>query len=144
MLFAMKSSRTVYILFFLIAVLGVGVFLSRDTPLMSSSTTATLDPVIVEEGTATMLDGIQYVDITARAGYSPRTTYAQAGIPAVIRVHTSDTYDCSSTLVIPALRYESTLAATGVVEIPVSAEQAQGTLEGMCGMNMYQFSIVFS
>ena len=92
---------------------------------------------------ATIEDGVQYVDITARGGYFPRTTRAQAGIPTVIRMKTDNTYDCSLALVVRDLGYQRRLNPTGVEEIEVPVEKAQGTLKGMCSMAMYHFSVVF-
>lgn len=92
---------------------------------------------------ATIEDGVQYVDITAQGGYFPRTTRAKAGVPTVIRMKTENTYDCSSALVIRDLSYEGRLQPTGVEEISVPVEKAQGTLKGMCSMAMYHFEVVF-
>lgn len=89
------------------------------------------------------VDGTQIIDITAKGGYSPRQITAQAGIPTMIRMRTNGTYDCSSSLVIPKLKYRKALSPTGVEEIQISADQAQGTMQGLCGMGMYQFKVVF-
>lgn len=94
-------------------------------------------------GEAKMKDGVQYIDITARGGYAPRVTKAVAGLPAVIRVKTNNSYDCSIALTIPDIGYQSYLPQTGVTEIVVPAERAQGTLRGMCSMAMYHFQIDF-
>lgn len=94
-------------------------------------------------GSAVMEDGVQVVDITARAGYSPRVTKAKAGVPTVIRMNTNGTYDCSMALAIPDLDYQSYLKPTGVEEIQVTAEKAQGILRGMCSMAMYHFQVDF-
>jgi len=96
-----------------------------------------------EVGQAVVEDGVQYVDIEARAGYFPGVTKAQAGIPTVIRMKTNNTYDCSIALVINDLGYRSFLPGTGVTEIEVPVEKAQGTLRGMCSMAMYHFQIDF-
>ena len=93
--------------------------------------------------TSTILDGKQYVDITARGGYFPRRITAKAGMPTIIRMKTEGTFDCSSFLVIPALGYRSALPQSGVTEISVPAEFASGTLRGTCGMGMYSFAINF-
>jgi len=85
----------------------------------------------------------QVIEITARGGYSPRATTATAGVPTVLRLKTKGTYDCSSALVIPSLNYRGTLSATAVTEIPISGEQAQGNLEGLCSMGMYSFTVRF-
>jgi len=110
----------------------------------SGRVTTTPDPTVAAVGKATIENGVQYVDIDVQAGYSPQTTQATAGQQTVIRMHTKNTYDCSSIVVIPSLGYQKSLDPTGVVEIPVSADKAQGTIDGRCGMGMYRFSIVFS
>lgn len=92
---------------------------------------------------ASMVDGVQYIDIQARGGYAPRTTKAKANTASVLRVTTENTYDCSSSLVVPSLDYREFLKPTGTVEIPIPADKAIGTLEGLCSMGMYRFEVVF-
>lgn len=94
-------------------------------------------------GEAVIENGVQYIDITARGGYSPRVTKAKAGIPTVIRMETKNSYDCSIALVIPDIEYQSYLPQSGITEIEVPVEKAQGTLRGMCSMAMYNFEIDF-
>ena len=93
--------------------------------------------------TATIVDGVQYVDISAKGGYSPRIVTAKAGMPTVLRMKTRGTFDCSASLVIPALSYQKFLQPSGTEEISITAEQAQGTLQGLCSMGMYNFQIQF-
>jgi Cu+-exporting ATPase len=93
--------------------------------------------------TATVVDGIQYVDISAKGGYSPRVVTAKAGMPTVLRVKTSGTFDCSASLVIPKLSYQKFLQPSGVEEISIPGEKAQGTMQGLCSMAMYNFQIRF-
>lgn len=88
-------------------------------------------------------NGRQIIDITARGGYTPNYIEAQAGVPTDIRVLTDGTYDCSSSIIIPSLGYQKMLQATGTETISLTAVQAQGTLEGTCGMGMYRFEIFF-
>ena len=88
-------------------------------------------------------NGRQIIDIAAKGGYTPNVIEAQAGIPTDLRVFTNGTYDCSSSIVIPSLGYQEMLQATGTETISLTAEQAQGTLEGMCSMGMYRFEIAF-
>ena len=99
----------------------------------------------VEEAppTAIIVDGTQLIDISAKGGYSPRVVLAKAGVPTVLRVSTSGTFDCSSSLVIPSLSYQKFLEPSGTEEISIPAEQAQGTLQGLCSMGMYGFQIKF-
>lgn len=91
-----------------------------------------------------VVDGKQLIDIMAKGGYSPRATVAKAGIPTVLRIKTQGTFDCSSALTIPKLNYQKSLSATGVEEIIVNPNQAQGTLQGVCSMGMYSFKIAFN
>lgn len=92
---------------------------------------------------AVIENGRQIIDITAKGGYSPRVVNAKAGVPTILRVNTSGTFDCSSSLVIPKLSYQKFLPPSGVEEIVISAEEAQGTLQGLCSMGMYNFQIRF-
>lgn len=85
----------------------------------------------------------QVIEIDAKGGYSPKLTTAKAGVPTVIRLKTNGTYDCSSAVTIPSLSFRKNLDATGVTEVEVPAESAKGTLDGVCAMGMYNFSVKF-
>ena len=93
--------------------------------------------------TATITDGKQIIDISAKGGYSPRKVVAKAGIPTILRVSTKGTFDCSASLVIPKLSYQKFLQPSGIEDIAISAEQAQGTMQGLCSMGMYNFQVIF-
>ena len=93
--------------------------------------------------TATIVGGVQYVDISAKGGYSPRIVTAKVSMPTILRVKTSGTLDCSASLVIPKLSYQKFLQPSGTEEISISSEQAQGTMQGLCSMGMYNFQIQF-
>lgn len=133
------------------SIVGVGMLLAgvlfitqADTPRRAPGDGTTSGTVTKpQEGRAVLENGIQYVDITVRGGYSPRVTKAQAGVPTVIRMKTENTYDCSIALVINDLNYQSYLQPSGVEEIPVPVEKTQGILQGMCSMGMYRFQIEF-
>lgn len=93
--------------------------------------------------TAVIVDGKQFIDITAKGGYSPNVITAKAGMPTVLRVATNGTFDCSASVVIPKLSYQKFLPPSGTENIVISAEQATGTLNGLCSMGMYSFQIKF-
>lgn len=93
--------------------------------------------------TVAIVDGIQIIDITAKGGYSPRVVVAKAGVPTTLRMGTNGTFDCSASLVIPKLSYQKFLPPSGTTEVAISAEQAQGTLQGLCSMGMYSFQVRF-
>lgn len=92
---------------------------------------------------ASIVDGKQIIDISAKGGYSPRRVVAKANMPTILRVSTKGTFDCSASLVIPKLSYQKFLQPSGTEDIEISAKQAQGTLQGLCAMGMYNFQIRF-
>lgn len=89
-------------------------------------------------------DGVQYVTINARGGYSPRTTSAQAGIPTKLIVKTNGTYDCSAALVIRSIGYKKILPQTGEEIIDIGISQSGTSLQATCSMGMYSFVIKFT
>ena len=89
-------------------------------------------------------DGVQYITITAQSGYSPRMSTAKAGIPTKLVVKTNGNYDCSSSLVIRSLNYRNMLPNTGETTIDAGTPKAGDSLQGVCGMGMYNFLVKFS
>lgn len=89
-----------------------------------------------------IVDGQQIIDITAKGGYSPRTSTAKAGIPTILRFHTSSTFDCSSAVRIPSMGVSKNLSSTDTYDVPV-LDPKVGPLIGMCGMGMYPFQVNF-
>lgn len=89
------------------------------------------------------VDDEQHIAITARGGYFPARTIADADVKSRLLVYTDGTYDCSSALTIPALGYSNYLPANGVTEIVVPPQSSGTTLQGLCTMGMYRFAIDF-
>ncbi len=89
-------------------------------------------------------DGIQYITIEAKDGYSPQVSIAKAGIPTKLLIKTRGTRDCSASLAIRSIGYQKILASTGEEIIDVGTPQAGKPLQGVCGMGMYNFVINFS
>lgn len=87
-------------------------------------------------------DGVQYITINARGGYSPNISMAQANIPTKLVVETNGTYDCSAALVIRSIGYQKILPQTGQEIIDLGTPEV-GTLQGLCSMGMYNFSVNF-
>ncbi|MBP6911489.1 hypothetical protein KBC03_08030 [Patescibacteria group bacterium] len=56
-----------------------------------------------------VLDGKQYITITAAQGYSPRMTQAKAGLPTEITIQGKNAYGCESAVRIPQLSYSKNL-----------------------------------
>lgn len=88
-------------------------------------------------------DGVQYITINARGGYTPRTSSAKAGIPTKLIMKTSGAFDCSSSLVIRSIGFQKILPQTGETEIDLGVPKAGVPLEGVCGMGMYSFKVNF-
>lgn len=89
-------------------------------------------------------DGVQYVTVAAREGYSPNVSKAKAGIPTKIIMKTYGVYDCSLSLAIRSIGFQKILPPVGETEIDVGIKKAGETLQGICNMGMYSFSIDFS
>jgi plastocyanin domain-containing protein len=96
-----------------------------------------------EEENSSVKDGVQYVTIVARGGYTPKKSFAKAGLPTKLVVKTNGTYDCSASLVINSLNYRKMLPNTGETLIDVGTPKVGDILQGVCGMGMYSFTINF-
>ena len=90
----------------------------------------------------TIIDGKQIIDLQAKGGYSPRRSIAKAGMPTILIVDTSGTFDCSSAIRIPSLNISRNLPSSGTTEIDLGNPRV-GILKGMCSMGMYPFEINF-
>ncbi len=89
-------------------------------------------------------DGVQYITIDAKGGYSPRISTAKAGIPTKLIVKTNGTYDCTASLVIRSVGFQKILPQTGETEIDLGVPTSGEPIVGVCGMGMYNFQINFS
>ena len=130
-------NKTVSIIIAIALVVGIGIVLLVQSK-NNSGTGGTESAQNVE-----IRDGIQYVTISARGGYSPRVSAAQANIPTKLIVKTNGTYDCSAALVIRSIGYQKILPNTGEEVIDLGTPQS-GTLQGLCSMGMYNFTVNFN
>ena len=133
----MKSTQSI-----VIALLAVGVLIGGAILLTNRSPSRIENQELSQN--VNVVDGIQLIDIRAKGGYSPRLTYAQSGIPTILRVETTNTFDCSSSLVIPSLKYRANLTASGITEIELPPQKAGSKLNGLCSMGMYGFEVRFN
>ena len=97
----------------------------------------------VDAGSVTMVEGVQVVEMQAKGGYFPSSVTLQAGVPTLVRMNSSGTYDCSASLQIPQIGYSVFLPASGVTEIEIPEQAAGTTIQGLCGMGMYGFKLIF-
>lgn len=91
-----------------------------------------------------IIDGKQIVEITAKGKYAPRASTAKADIPTTFRIQTNGTFDCTVALTIPAINYRKNLPPSGITEIEIPPQKAGTTLQGLCGMGMYNFTVKFN
>ena len=88
-------------------------------------------------------DGVQYITIDAKGGYSPKVSTAKAGIPTKLIIKTNGTYDCSASLAIHSIGFQKILPRTGETEIDIGTKNTGETFQGVCGMGMYSFVVDF-
>lgn len=89
-------------------------------------------------------DGVQYVTVTAKGGYSPRVTQIKGGLPTKLVVKTDGTYDCSASLVVRSIGFQKILQPTGEEVIDLGTPKSGEKVQGVCGMGMYNFQIKVS
>lgn len=131
--------KTSLIIITLALVVGLGIIFMSGSKTNNNQTASTESVQNVE-----IRDGIQYITINAKGGYSPKMTSAKAGIPTKLIVKTNGTYDCSASLKIQAIGFQKILAQTGEEIIDIGTPKAGVPLQGLCSMGMYNFSINFS
>jgi plastocyanin domain-containing protein len=108
-----------------------------------NTNTAVNTRVNTEVAPVQIVDGKQIIEVNARGGYNPRDITAKAGVPTILRMKTSGTFDCSSAFVIPSLQIQKMLPATGVTDFEIPAQAPGSTMHGTCGMGMYSLQINF-
>lgn len=140
----MNKTASIIIITGLVIAIGI-VFFGR------SNTNINNDPVVQNTETKTeplqnveIKDGVQYVTINAKGGYSPRVSLAKAGIPTKLIIKTNGAYDCSSSVIIRSLNYQKILPRTGEEIIDIGVPKANVPLSGTCGMGMYSFLVNFN
>ena len=88
-------------------------------------------------------NGVQIIEIRAKGGYSPLQTTAKAYLPTMLRMITDDTFDCSSSVIIPNLRLRKRLPLSGSTDIQLPTIPDDTELTVYCGMGMYSFNLDF-
>lgn len=132
-------NKTASIILTLALVVGLGIVFLGGSKSNSSPAASTVAAENVE-----VRDGVQYITIDAKAGYSPKISTAKAGIPTKLIVKTNGTYDCSASLAIRSIGYQKILPQTGEETIDIGTPKAGEPLQGVCGMGMYNFLVNFS
>lgn len=133
----MNKTASIIITIALVVVLGIVFMGGAKSENSNTASTQSAQNVKIK-------DGVQYITIDAKGGYSPKVSVAKAGIPTKLIVKTNGTYDCSASLVIRSLGYQKVLSQTGEDVIDLGTPKAGEPLLGVCGMGMYNFSINFT
>ena len=85
----------------------------------------------------------QVINLLAQIGYSPKNQEAKSGVDSVLKIETNKTFDCSSAISIPSLKFRKNLPSTGVAEVNIPAQKPGTKINGTCSMGMFSFSITF-
>ena len=136
----MNKKNIIIVISTLIIVVLIIIFSKQEPKTIKydeSASAQTISPNVTTE------NGKQIIEINVKGGYTPRSTVAKAGIPTILRMKTNSAFDCSSSLRIPAINYFKNLEPTAVTDIDLPNEAAGATLQGVCSMGMYSFSIQF-
>jgi plastocyanin domain-containing protein len=123
-------------------IIGIGIIFIGGSKVKNNDTNT--DNGSVEQVQNTEIkDGVQYITINAKGGYSPKVSTAKAGIPTKLIMKTNGTYDCSVALVVKSVGYQKILPKTGEEIIDLGTPKAGIPTRGVCGMGMYSFLINF-
>ena len=120
----------------LTTVIAVGGLIALATSSPTTTNTATQNNVVYTNNKQT-------IAITAKGGYTPRLTEANADTPTTINITTNGSYDCSTAFTIPSLGIRENLPPSGITAIDIPPQKSGTTVEGLCSMGMYYFTIAF-
>jgi len=124
--------------------IAISVALIGGTLYVISDRSASTGGEVAQSQNVEIRDGVQYVTISAKGGYSPRITEIQGGMPTKLVVKTDGTYDCSASLVIRSVGFQKILQPTGEEIIDLGTPKSGEKVQGVCDMGMYNFVINFS
>lgn len=117
---------------------------SEETPLQVTSTDQTdLSNASGQDGSETDMESFTISINVENYGYSPDFIHAKAGVPIILELKTDNIFSCSRAFVIPSLRIEKILPASGIETISLPAQEAGKKLPFSCSMGMYTGVIIF-
>ena len=93
-------------------------------------------------GPAAAASGVVTINVK-NDGYQPEVTHAKPDQPFQLALVTDEVYSCSRAFVIPSLKVEEMLPATGTVTVDIPPQPAGSKLFYSCSMGMYSGVIVF-
>jgi plastocyanin domain-containing protein len=77
------------------------------------------------------------------SGYEPNTLHAPANTPLTLNLITRNTQSCSRAFLIPELKVDMILPATGVETVKIAAQPSGKVIDFTCSMGMYTGQIIF-
>jgi len=122
--------------------IGIAIALISGAFILTQKSGTDTETPAIAKNNVTIVDGVQIIEISAKAGYEPRKSTAKAGIPTVLRFDTNGTFDCSASVNIPSMDIRKTLPQTGSTDIAIGSPK-EGVFQGTCGMGMYPFEVDF-
>lgn len=131
------QKNTIISIIISVALIGGALYFVSDRSSSSNEETAQSQNVEIR-------DGVQYVTVIAKGGYSPRVTEIKGGLPTKLIVKTDGTYDCSASLVVRSIGFQKILQPTGEEVIDLGTPKSGDKVQGVCGMGMYNFQIKVS
>lgn len=129
-----------FVIISMFAVIGVAFF---ATSLTNNKSVDELANSQVMSSEVKIENGVQYISVDAKNGFNPKYLTLKSEIPSVLTVKTKNTYDCSSTLVIPDLKISKQLPITGNTAINIPAQKAGTKMTATCGMGHYPLYLNF-
>lgn len=130
-------SKTTSIVITLALLVGLGVvFFGQPGNYTSRDDVTAIQNVAVR-------DGVQYVTILARGGYSPNESLLQSGLPTKLIIKTDGTYDCSAAVMIRSIGYKKILPPVGEEMVDLGTRAPGEEILGNCAMGMYGFTLRF-
>jgi plastocyanin domain-containing protein len=111
---------------------------------ISDNTESLNNREITQSNNVEIKDGVQYVTIEAKGGYSPRLSEIKEGLPTKLIVKTDSTFDCSISLVIRSVDFQKVLQPTGEEVVDLGVPKLGDKIQGVCSMGMYSFQIKVS
>ncbi len=103
-------------------------------------------PATTQTSTEALYDGTAQntIELVAKGGFTPSNILAKSETNYKLKVKTTNTFDCSSSLVIPSLNIREQLPPTGQVDIEIPPQKAGTVINGTCTMGMYSFRMTFN
>lgn len=131
----MQKNTIISIIISVVIIVGSLYFATKDTSISPGTSE------VAQAQNSEIKNGVQYVTVTAKGGYSPKMSFIQPNIPTKLIVKTDGTYDCSASLIVRSVGFQKILQSTGEEVIDLGTPKSGEKIQGVCGMGMYSFQI---